>query len=64
MEACEILVDRGTGIFVALTIDSRSGYVDTEPMPATSGRWKYKAIFRKDDQRVGQWSDVAEIAVG
>ena len=64
VESLEILVDRGTGVFVALTIDSRPGYVDTEPMPATPGRWKYKAIFRQDDQRVGLWSDVAEIAVG
>ena len=64
VESCEILVDCGTGVFAPLTIDSRPGYVDTEPMPATPGRWKYKAIFRKDDQRVGLWSDVAEIAVG
>ena len=40
------------------------GYLDTEPLPATSAVWKYKGIFRKDDQRVGLWSDVAAIPVG
>ncbi len=64
IEAIEIQVDRGTGTYVMLTIDSRPGYVDTEPMPAAPGKWKYKAIFRKDDARIGLWSDVAEIAVG
>ena len=65
LDALEMHVDRGDGRgFVLLTIDTRPGYLDTEPMPAAPGRWKYKGIFRKDDQRVGLWSDVAEAAVG
>lgn len=64
LDALEIQVDRGSGTFAMLTIDTRPGYLDTEPLPATPGRWKYKAIFRKDDARVGLWSDVAEIPVG
>ena len=65
LDALEMHVDRGDGRgFVLLTIDTRPGYLDTEPMPAAPGRWKYKGIFRKDDQRVGLWSDVAEMAVG
>ncbi len=64
LDAVEIQVDRGGGTFAMLTIDTRPGYLDTEPMPATPGRWKYKAIFRQDDARVGLWSDVAEVAVG
>jgi len=63
VESIEIQVDRGTG-WQPLTIDARPGYVDTEPMPATPAKWKYRAIFRQDDSRVGLWSDVAEIAVG
>lgn len=64
VDALEIQVDRGTGTFAMLTIDPRPGYIDTEPFPATPARWKYKAIWRNDDQRTGQWSDVAEISVG
>ena len=63
-DSLELLVDRGTGQWIPLTIDTRPGYVDTEPFPATAAKWKYKAIWRKDDQRVGLWSDVAEISVG
>ena len=65
MDSIEIHVDRGTGAgFVLLTIDTRPGYIDTEPFPATAAKWKYKGIFRKDDERIGQWSDVTEITVG
>ena len=64
LDGLEIQVDRGTGTYTLLTIDTRPGYLDTEPMPATAGRWKYKGIFRKDDARVGLWSDVAETPVG
>jgi hypothetical protein len=32
---------------------------DTVPIPAgQSALWKYKAIYRQGDDRVGQWSDV------
>ncbi len=64
MDSIEIQVDRGTGTFTLLTIDTRPGYVDTDPFPATAAKWRYKAIYRKDDARVGLWSDVAEISVG
>ncbi len=63
VEAIEIQVDRGTG-WQPLTIDARPGYVDTEPMPATPAKWKYRAIYRQNDSRIGLWSDIAEIAVG
>ena len=63
VDAIEIQVDRGTGTFTLLTIDTRPGYIDTEPFPGNA-KWKYKAIWRKDDQRTGQWSDVTEISVG
>lgn len=44
-----------------LAIDTRPNYIDTTPMPATSAKWKYRAIYTKDAQRIGQWSNVAEI---
>jgi hypothetical protein len=35
----------------------------TQAFPAgQSALWKYKAIDRADDQRVGQWRDVASVA--
>jgi hypothetical protein len=64
MDGIEIQVDRGTG-FVFLAIDTVPGYTDTAPLPAAgqSALWKYKAIYRQGDDRVGQWSDVVSIPV-
>ena len=64
VNALEIEVDRGSGTFALLTIDTRPGYTDREPLPTTGGKWRYRGIFRQDDQRVGLWSDVAQINVG
>jgi len=33
------------------------------PAPGISAVWKYKAVYRLNDQQVGQWSDVATIGV-
>ena len=33
------------------------------PPAGQSALWKYKAIYRQDDDRVGQWSDVVSIPV-
>src|ERR1700686_4052893 len=30
----------------------------------TSGVWKYKAIYRLQDEQVSQWSDIVVISVG
>ena len=40
-------------------------YLDTAALPAagTSAVWKYKAIYRLNDEQVGQWSDIASISV-
>lgn len=64
MDGIELQVDRGSG-FVFLAIDTIPGYTDTAPMPAAgqSALWKYKAIYRQGDDRVGQWSDVVSIPV-
>lgn len=60
----EIHVDRGAG-FVFLTIDSVPDYVDTQtPVAGQTALWKYKAIYRLNDERVGLWSDVVSVAVG
>jgi hypothetical protein len=63
LDQCEIEVDRGTG-WTLLTIDTTPNYKDTATPPATLTRWKYRAIYRIDDARVGQWSTEAEVTVG
>jgi len=64
MDAIEIQVDRGAG-FVFLAIDTVPDYLDTADLPAggASASWKYRAIYRLNDERVGQWSDVSSISV-
>ncbi|MBL9114584.1 MAG: hypothetical protein JNJ83_06215 [Verrucomicrobiaceae bacterium] len=62
LDMIEICVDRGQG-YQFLATDTTPGYTDTTPFPATAALWKYKAIFRVGDQRVGQWSDEVSITV-
>jgi hypothetical protein len=59
-DALEIWVDRGTGTFVSLAIDTVPDYLNTYPLPAPgqTALWRYKAIYRIGDEQVGQWSDV------
>ena len=65
LDAIEIQVDRldGQG-FKMLTIDTTPNYLDTQPFPAAPAKWTYKAVFRLNDQRVGQWSDPVSVNVG
>jgi len=63
--AIEIWVDRGEGAgFVFMTINTEPNTNDTQPLPATSAVWKYKAIYRLHDEQIGHWSDVLSIIVG
>jgi hypothetical protein len=64
LEACEIQVDRGTGTFALLTIDTTPNYTDTQPWPATKTIWTYKAIYRAADAQVGHWSQTVSVTVG
>ena len=36
---------------------------DTTSLPATAAKWKYRAIYRVADARVGMWSDEVSITV-
>jgi hypothetical protein len=64
-DALELYVDRGDGKgFVFLALDTVPDYVDTAPIPATPAVWKYKAMYRKDDQPIGQWSAVVSVGLG
>ncbi|HEY5296893.1 MAG TPA: hypothetical protein VIK59_03120 [Verrucomicrobiae bacterium] len=64
LDSCEIQVDRADGKgFVLLTIDTTPGYTDTQPFPAASVKWTYKAIYRLDDNQVGLWSQTVSVTV-
>jgi len=64
LDSCEIQVDRADGKgYVLLTIDTTPGYTDTQPFPAASVKWTYKAIYRLDDNQVGLWSQPASVTV-
>jgi len=65
MDALEIEVDRGDGHFTLFTIDTTPNHTDTTPLPpaGTVVLWKYRAIYRVRDERVGQWSQVLEVSV-
>lgn len=57
--------DSGDG-FVVFDKDTRPNFVDPTPLPepGTSAVWKYRAMYLYNDDRVGDWSDVATITVG
>jgi len=64
-DALEIEVDYGSGSFSLLSIQLSPGYLDLTPLPApgSTALWKYRAIYRIHDQRVGQWSQILEVSV-
>jgi len=65
LDMCELQVDRNDGKgYVPLAFDTTPGYLDTFPQPATLTKWKYKAIYRVNDQQVGLWSNEMTITVG
>lgn len=65
MDAIKILVDRGTGTFEFLAVDTQPDYLDNFQLPpiGQAAVWKYIAIYLKADQETGDWSDTVEIAV-
>jgi hypothetical protein len=64
MDAIEIWVDRNNSNHFELSdIDIKPNYTDNFPLPEDAALWRYKAIYRKDNQQVGIWSDIISIAV-
>ncbi len=65
LDQLEIQVDRGDAAgWQMLTIDTTPGYNDTAQHPATLTKWKYRAIYRVGDIRVGLWSAEVSVTVG
>ena len=65
MDGIEIFADRGDGRFIFLAFDTKPHFTDEHPLPAPnqSAIWNYKAIYRKKDIHVGNWSDVISVVV-
>ncbi len=65
MDSLELEADHGEGRFALLTIDMTPNHIDTTPLPPSGSvvLWKYRAICRVRDQRVGNWSQVLEVSV-
>lgn len=63
LESCEIQVDRGAG-WELLLMDTKPNCTDVHAQPAPQTIWKYRAIFRVDESRVGQWSETVSVIVG
>jgi hypothetical protein len=65
LDMLQIQVDRADAKgFVDLAYDTTPGYTDTQPLPATPVKWKYRAIWRVGDEQVGLWSEEVAITVG
>lgn len=64
-DGIDIQVDRGNGVWAFLATDTVPNYIDTFALPAqgASATWKYRCIYRVDDEQVGMWSDVVSITV-
>ena len=63
LDSVELEADRNTGTFVPVGVRVAPEYVDTTPPPSAPAVWRYRAIFRKKDETVGEWSDVASVCV-
>jgi len=61
-DALMIETDKGSGSWQFLAIDTVPHYPDTTTI-TTPSVWKYRAMYMVNDERVGQWSDVASITV-
>jgi len=64
-DGIKIHVDRGSGKFEFLAIDTHPDYLDTYPLPELGKAeiWKYMAIYLKKDEPIGDWSEVVQITV-
>lgn len=61
----EIQRRKGSGAYEMVDVDDMPDWTDAGPLPApgTAEVWTYKAIYRLNGVRVGQWSDECEVAV-
>ena len=65
MNAIDFYVDRGDGTWQFIGTDTTPDFLDKGLLPpaGTSAIWKYKAIYKEDEEHVGLWSDVVSVTV-
>jgi hypothetical protein len=65
MDGIEIHKEDANGNLQLLAYDSSPNFIDMSPLPppGTSVVWRYRVIYLRKDQRVGQWSDMVSITV-
>ncbi len=67
MDGIAIYKDAGDNRgFVLYDLDNHPNWQDKHALPPSgqSALWKYKVIYRLNDEEVGQWSNVLSITVG
>jgi hypothetical protein len=62
-DGINIYVKRGGGDFVFSAFDAKPHYTDNTPLPENPTTWTYRAIYVKNDQEIGQFSDEVSINV-
>ena len=64
-DALRIEADYATGTFVQVLDETRPDHLDAHalPAPGQAAVWKYRAIYVKNGEPVGSFSDVATLAV-
>lgn len=61
----KIMADHGTGNFVFLAVDTSPDYLDKTTLPpmGQAQLWRYMARYIKNDEEIGDWSDIVQITV-
>lgn len=65
MDGIEIQKEDENGNWQRLATDISPNFIDMSPLPpkGTSVVWRYRVIYLRKDQHVGQWSEVVSITV-
>jgi hypothetical protein len=62
-KALMLEVDRGQGAQF-LAVDTNPNYTDSSPFPPAGAKWRYRGIWQRNGETLGQWSPWVEILVG
>ena len=64
-DGLRIEADYGTGTFVRVADDTRPDFLDDHALPPAgqAALWKYRAVYLKDNQPVGNYSDTVSVSV-
>ena len=65
MDGIDVYADRGAGTWALVGTANFPDFIDNAvlPAPGQTAYWQYRCIYRFGNEPVGQWSDIASIAV-